>query len=82
MTAATRSRRGRCSACISPTRSPTFTDKGTTFLVTANEGDVREYAGLNAAGIEAVEIEDIALDPVAFPRRCDRSRAGRSASAD
>lgn len=44
-----------------------FTDKGETFLVTANEGDVREYDGLNAAGIEAVEIEDITLDPVAFP---------------
>ena len=38
-----------------------------TFLVTANEGDVREYDGLNAAGNEAVEVEDIALDPTAFP---------------
>ena len=50
-----------------PDAIATFTDKDQTFLVTANEGDVREYAGLNAAGIEAVEIEDIALDPVAFP---------------
>jgi hypothetical protein len=39
-----------------------------TFLVTANEGDVREYDGINAAGNEAVEVEDIALDPVAFPQ--------------
>ena len=38
-----------------------------TLLVTANEGDVREYDGLNAAGREDVEIEDIALDPTAFP---------------
>lgn len=45
--------------------------RGTTLLVTANEGDVREYAGLNApaggGASEAVEIEDIALDPIAFP---------------
>jgi len=34
-----------------------------TYLVTANEGDVREYDALE----EAVEIEDIDLDPVAFP---------------
>lgn len=38
-----------------------------TYLVTANEGDQREYDGLNLAGEEAVEIEDIALDPTAFP---------------
>jgi hypothetical protein len=35
--------------------------------VTANEGDVREYPGINAAGTEVVEIEDIALDSTAFP---------------
>jgi hypothetical protein len=29
---------------------------------------VREYAGINAAGTEAVEIEDIPLDPTAFPQ--------------
>jgi DNA-binding beta-propeller fold protein YncE len=38
-----------------------------TYLVTANEGDVREYPGLNAAGVETVEIEDIVLDSTAFP---------------
>ena len=37
------------------------------FLITANEGDVREYSGLNAAGSEAVQIEDVALDATAFP---------------
>lgn len=38
-----------------------------TFLVTANEGDVREYDGINSAGNEAVDVEDIALDATAFP---------------
>jgi hypothetical protein len=45
--------------------------QGRTFLITANEGDVREYSGLNApvgtGSTEAVEIRNIALDPVAFP---------------
>ncbi len=50
-----------------PDAIATFRDDGHTYLVTANEGDVREYTGLNAAGNEAVEIEDITLDPVAFP---------------
>jgi hypothetical protein len=44
-----------------------FRDRNATFLVTANEGDVREYAGL-PGGSEAVEIEDVALDSVAFPQ--------------
>lgn len=49
-----------------------FTHQGQTYLVTANEGDVREYDGLNApkttgTNDERVEIEDIALDPTAFP---------------
>jgi 2',3'-cyclic-nucleotide 2'-phosphodiesterase/3'-nucleotidase/5'-nucleotidase len=39
---------------------------GTTYLVTANEGDAREYAGLNAAGTEVTEVEDVDLDPVVF----------------
>jgi 2',3'-cyclic-nucleotide 2'-phosphodiesterase / 3'-nucleotidase / 5'-nucleotidase len=44
-----------------------FRSGNETLLVTANEGDAREYEGLNDAGEEPVEIEDIALDPVAFP---------------
>jgi hypothetical protein len=48
-----------------------YSVRGQTLLVTANEGDVREYDGLNApAGggeSEAVEIEDVLLDPIAFP---------------
>ena len=47
-----------------------------TFLVTANEGDVREYDGLNAAGNEAVEVEDIALDATAFPNAVDLKKSG------
>jgi hypothetical protein len=50
-----------------PDAIATFRHGGDTYLVTANEGDVREYPGLNAAGTEAIEIEDITLDPVAFP---------------
>ena len=41
--------------------------KGRTYLVTANEGDVREYTGLNAAGEESIEIEDAVLDPIKLP---------------
>jgi len=49
-----------------------FWSKGQGYLVTANEGDAREYAGLNAPKAadtdeEPVEIEDIVLDPTAFP---------------
>ena len=44
-----------------------FRHQSETYLVTANEGDVREYPGINAAGTEVVEIEDIALDSTAFP---------------
>jgi DNA-binding beta-propeller fold protein YncE len=44
-----------------------FKVEGRTYLATANEGDVREYEGLNAEGTEALEIEDITLDPEAFP---------------
>jgi hypothetical protein len=55
-----------------PDAIATFRDKGQTYLVTANEGDAREYAGLgapkpSATDEEPVEIEDIALDAVAFP---------------
>ena len=50
-----------------PDAIATFRDRNATYLVTANEGDVREYEGL-PGGTEAVEIEDIALDGVAFPQ--------------
>lgn len=49
-----------------------FRSGGETYLVTANEGDVREYDGLNAPNTpepeaESVGISDITLDPLAFP---------------
>jgi DNA-binding beta-propeller fold protein YncE len=50
-----------------PDAIASFKHKDDTYLVTANEGDVREYSGLNDAGAESVEIEDITLDPTAFP---------------
>jgi 2',3'-cyclic-nucleotide 2'-phosphodiesterase/3'-nucleotidase/5'-nucleotidase len=50
-----------------PDGMASFRHQGQTYLVTANEGDVREYGGLNAAGTEVAEIEDLVLDPVAFP---------------
>jgi hypothetical protein len=50
-----------------PDSIATFHHKSQTFLVTANEGDVREYAGFNAAGIESAAVSGLALDPVAFP---------------
>jgi hypothetical protein len=55
-----------------PDAIATFRHHAETYLVTANEGDVRQYAGLNApkpsdTDDESAEIEDIALDPLAFP---------------
>lgn len=40
---------------------------GQTYLVTANEGDEREYAGLNDAGEESLRVRNVPLDPSAFP---------------
>jgi hypothetical protein len=50
-----------------PDAIDTIKARGRTYLVTANEGDVREYDGLNAAGDESIEIEDAVLDPLKFP---------------
>lgn len=46
-----------------PDAIATFRSGNQTYLVTANEGDVRDYDGFE----EAVEVEDITLDPIAFP---------------
>jgi hypothetical protein len=40
-----------------------FTVRGRTFLVTANEGDTRDWGGYS----EEERIKDLVLDPVAFP---------------
>lgn len=49
-----------------------FQIEGKTYLITVNEGDVREYAGLGAPkpsgrGDESIAIKDLKLDPTAFP---------------
>jgi hypothetical protein len=50
--------------------------EGRTYLVTANEGDVREYDGFN----ELNRVRELTLDPVAFPNAAElqsNSRIGR-----
>ena len=44
----------------------TFEVKGRTYLITANEGDVREWPGL-PTGTEARRVSALGLDAVAFP---------------
>lgn len=41
--------------------------RGDTYLITANEGDARDYDGFS----EEVRVEDLALDPSAFPNAAD-----------
>ncbi len=53
-----------------------YTAGGMTYLVTANEGDTREYAGYS----EETEIGDLKLDPAKFPDAAklqDAAEAGR-----
>lgn len=45
-----------------PDAIASYVINGETYLITANEGDVREYAGLNAAGNEAISVRDIPAD--------------------
>lgn len=40
---------------------------GTTYLVTANEGDARDYDGFS----EEVRVKDLVLDPTAYPNAAD-----------
>jgi hypothetical protein len=46
-----------------PDSIATFSAGGTTYLVTANEGDSREYSGFN----EEARVADVTLDPTIFP---------------
>lgn len=46
-----------------PDAIATFRDKGRTYLITANEGDSRDYSGYN----EEKRVKSLVLDPVAFP---------------
>ncbi|MEO0998164.1 MAG: choice-of-anchor I family protein, partial [Pseudomonadota bacterium] len=45
--------------------------RGKTYLITANEGDAREYEGDNFEFVEEERIADITLDPAAFPNAAE-----------
>lgn len=46
-----------------PDAIATYTADGETYVVTANEGDARDYDGFS----EEVRVEDLVLDPTAYP---------------
>lgn len=69
-----------------------FKYKGDTFLITANEGDAREYPG-TPGYVEEVRVGTLALDPLVFPNaatlknnanlgRLNVSKAGGDADGD
>ncbi len=47
-----------------------FTANGQGYIITANEGDAREYEG-NPGFVDEDRIKDVVLDPVAFPNAAD-----------
>ncbi len=51
----------------------TFSIDGETFLITANEGDHRKYAGFR----EDSRVADLLLDPTAFPQAAELQRPDR-----
>ena len=55
--------RGRCTACICRTAIAAYKAKGRTYLVTANEGDARDWPGF----AEEARVSALTLDPGAFP---------------
>lgn len=54
------------SGLYQPDAIAAFEHRGESFLVTANEGDVREYDAL-PGGTEARRVSALTLDPIAFP---------------
>ncbi|MEM7157096.1 MAG: choice-of-anchor I family protein [Myxococcota bacterium] len=50
-----------------PDAIASFEAAGATYLITANEGDARDYDGFE----EEVRVEDLTLDPTAFPNAAD-----------
>jgi hypothetical protein len=52
-----------------PDAIASFSANGQTYYITANEGDAREYVGINAAGTEEVRVgaSSYVLDPIAYP---------------
>jgi 2',3'-cyclic-nucleotide 2'-phosphodiesterase / 3'-nucleotidase / 5'-nucleotidase len=53
-----------------PDSIASFSVNGRNYLVTANEGDARDYAAFS----EEARIKDLTLDPTAFPDRADLRR--------
>lgn len=59
-----------------PDAIASFRHRGITYLVTANEGDSRDYGGFS----EEIRVKDITLDPTAFPNAAflqDEANLGR-----
>ena len=59
-----------------PDSIATFTAGGATYVISANEGDARDYDGFS----EEARVGDLALDPTAFPNRAtlkDDAELGR-----
>jgi hypothetical protein len=50
-----------------PDAISSYSYRGDTFIVTANEGDSRDYAGFS----EEARVKDLTLDPTAFPNATD-----------
>jgi predicted extracellular nuclease len=50
-----------------PDAIATYTANGETYIITANEGDARDYDGFS----EEARIADLTLDPVAFPNAAE-----------
>lgn len=53
-----------------PDTIATYRANGQTYLVTANEGDARDYSGFS----EEARVGDLVLDPVAFPNAAELQR--------
>ncbi|WP_031294153.1 choice-of-anchor I family protein [Leptolyngbya sp. Heron Island J] len=54
-----------------PDAIATYTVDGETYVVTANEGDARDYDGFS----EEVRVEDLTLDPTAYPNAAELQAA-------
>jgi 2',3'-cyclic-nucleotide 2'-phosphodiesterase / 3'-nucleotidase / 5'-nucleotidase len=50
-----------------PDAIASYSFRGQTYIVTANEGDARDYGGFS----EEVRVKDLELDPVAFPNAAE-----------
>lgn len=55
-----------------PDTIASYNFRGRTFIVTANEGDSRDYDGYS----EEVRVKDLTLDPLAYPNAADLQKSG------